>query len=86
MERMGSNMPRGIKGSGTPKIKKAIDDRIAAIEAEIEGHKAAIEKLAGDRKELIAEKRRETTNELLKVIEQSGMSPEQLLELVSGAK
>ena len=79
-------MPRGIKGSGIArKSRKPIDERIADIEKTIEEYKAKIADLNNQRKALLDEKERENRDELLKIISNSGMSAQQIQELIDKA-
>jgi len=76
-------LPRGVKGSGTtPRARKTLDEKIADIEKNIDAHKSAIAELTTQKKTLLEEKEREKTGELLKVIGESGMTADQLLELI----
>jgi len=80
-------MPRGVKGSGTPRTpKKSIDERIADIEKTIEAYKKQISELTAQKKALIEEKELERTSELLKALKETGMSTDQILELIKKNK
>jgi hypothetical protein len=71
-------MPRGVK--------KNIDDRIAEIDKVIEAHKNKLDDLKAERKALLEARELERTSELLKIIDESGMSTDQLIELVKKSK
>jgi hypothetical protein len=76
-------MPRGVKGTGTPrKPKKTIDEKVSDIDVAIEGLKAKIAELNKEKKSLLETRETEKTTELLKVINDSGMSASDLLALV----
>ena len=75
-------MPRGEKGTGAPRRRKSIEDKIADLDRSIEAHKNTIAELTNQKKVLIGEREREKTQELLKVMEASGMTADELIELV----
>ena len=77
-------MPRGVRGSGKP--KKSIDERINDIDKAIAVHKKEIAELTAQKKALLKDKKNENKNELLKVVSESGMTPEQLRELIDKVK
>jgi septal ring factor EnvC (AmiA/AmiB activator) len=80
-------MPRGVKGSGTPKkARKSIDQRISELQATIQEKKDSIKSLEDQMKMLYEEKKREQTTEILNVLKDTGMTPEELLELAKSAK
>lgn len=80
-------MPRGVKGSGEPRApRKTVNDKIAAIDAKIEKLKQEIAELTAQKKELENIKEQKKTSELLKVMEESGLSADELLEIAKTAK
>ncbi len=80
-------MPRGVKGSGTPaKPRKTTDQKIKSIDASIAKLKEQIADLNMKRKSLLEVKELEQKSELLKVIDQSGMTTDELLALVKSKK
>jgi hypothetical protein len=80
-------MPRGVKGSGTPrKSRKPTDERIADLDKKIEQKKREIADLNDQRNGLLESRELEKTNELLKLISDTGLSTDELLELARNAK
>jgi phage shock protein A len=77
-------MPRGVKGSGKP--KKTIDERIADIDVSIAGLKKDVSDLMAQKRSLQKEKKNENKNELIKVVAESGLTPDELLDLINKAK
>ena len=77
-------MPRGVKGSG--KARKTVDERIADIEKTIAGHKKSISTLNAQRRTLMKTRNSENKNELIKVVASSGMSADELRELIGKLK
>ena len=73
-------MARGVKGSG--KTRKTIDERLADVDGAIAGHKAAIADLMTQRRQLAKLKKNENKNELMKVVAASGISTDELRELI----
>ena len=81
-------MPRGVKGPGKTKktTKKTIDEKIADIEKSIADHKKAVSLLNAQRRALHKTKKSENKSELLKVVAESGMSADELRELIAKIK
>ena len=77
-------MPRGVKGSG--KTKKTIDEKIEIIEQTISDHKKTIADLNAQKRALIKSKKNENKNELIKVVAESGISTDELRELIDKIK
>ena len=77
-------MPRGVKGSG--KSKKTIDEKIADIEKAIAANKEAIADLMAQKRALMKAKKNENKNELMKVVAESGISTDELRELIGKIK
>ena len=75
-------MPRGQKGTGAPRRRKTIDEKIATIDKSIEMHKDAIAGLSNRRKALVGEREQEKNQELLKIMDETGLTADQLIELV----
>ena len=76
-------MPRGVKGSGMQKSGKSLDTKIAENEALIESLQAKLVDAKAKRKELQQIKNRHDLNEIQKIIQKSGISAEDLKELIA---
>ena len=79
-------MPRGVKGSGTPRQIKSLDERLAEIEATIETLTNQLSEAKAQRKILIAEKEKENATAIIKAMKKSGISTDELLDLIQGSK
>lgn len=77
-------MPRGVRGSG--KTKKTTDEKIADIEKAIAANKMATADLMAQKRALVRAKKSENKNELIKVVAESGMSTDELRELIGKIK
>ena len=77
-------MPRGVKGSG--KSKKTTDERIAEIEKAIAESKKVTAGLLAQKRALMRTKKSENKSELIKVIAESGVSTDELRELIGKIK
>ena len=77
-------MPRGVKGSG--KTRKTTDEKIADIEKAIAANKQATADLMAQKRALVRAKKSENKNELIKVVAESGMSTDELRELIGKIK
>ena len=77
-------MPRGVRGSGKP--RKSVDERIGEIDKAIDVHKKEIAALMVQRKALLKDKKNENKDELIKVVAESKLTPDQLRELINKVK
>ena len=77
-------MPRGVKGSG--KSRKTTADKIADIEKAIAEHKKEIANLNAQKRALVKKVDSESKNELIKVVADSGISTDELRELIGKIK
>jgi len=78
-------MPRGVKGSGTPRpVKKIkpIDERIAEIDSTIEALKKQLADANALRKALIDEQERKTADAILTAMKASGLDTQGVLDLI----
>ena len=75
-------MPRGVKGSGTPKTAKSLDAKIAENDARIESLQSQLDEAKSKRKELQQLKGKSEIEAIHKIIHKSGMSANQLKELI----
>ena len=78
-------MPRGVKGSGTPKPAKKIkslDERFAELDLTIETLTKQLSKAKAQRKALIAEKEKAEAHVILNAIKSSGMGTQEILDLI----
>jgi uncharacterized coiled-coil protein SlyX len=76
-------MPRGVRGSGK---NKNIDERIADIEAEISAQKKTVAALNAKKRKLLKEKNDESKNALMKIVANSGMTEDDLRNLIDKIK
>ncbi|MDR1439460.1 MAG: hypothetical protein LBJ10_05470 [Clostridiales bacterium] len=79
-------MPRGIKGSGPKKnLGRPIDEQVAEIDAEIAAYKQKISAAKKQRSALLNGKQKEYSEAISKVMKETGLTAEQLLELAKKA-
>ena len=76
-------MPRGVKGSGTPKTGKSIETKIAENDALIESLQAKLAEAKAKRKELLQIKSKSDLEAIQKIIHKSGLTPEELKNLIA---
>ena len=79
-------MPRGVKGSGKVKPPKSLESRIAENDALIESLQTKLTEARAKRKELRRIKEKSEIEAIQKIIHKSGMTPDQLKELISDKK
>ena len=79
-------MPRGVKGSGNAKPTKSLESRIAENDALIESLQTKLTEARAKRKELRRIKEKSDIEAIQKIIHKSGMTPDQLKELISDKK
>jgi len=80
------DMPRGVKGSGTARPGKSVDARIAENDALIESLQAKLTESKAKRKELHQIKSKADLEAIQKVIHKSGLTAEELKELIAEKK
>ena len=76
-------MPRGVKGSGPPRTGKSVDARIAENNALIESLQEKLSEAKAKRKELMQIKSKSDLEAIQKIIHKSGLTPEELKELIA---
>jgi len=79
-------MPRGVKGSGTPKKIKPVEERIAEVDLTIEALKKQLADANALRKALIEEQQRKDTQAILDAMKVSGLNTQELLDLIAEGK
>jgi predicted house-cleaning noncanonical NTP pyrophosphatase (MazG superfamily) len=75
-------MPRGVKGSGTARGGKSVDAKIAENDARIEALQAQLSEAKARRKELASVKSQSDLEAIQKIIHKSGLSPDELKDLI----
>lgn len=71
------------RGSRNKAQSLTVEERIAAIDAEIEGLQEQIKEKKAERRKLTAEKRAEDQKKLIAAVEKSGVSIDEIIAFVS---
>jgi len=79
-------MPRGVKGSGVKPPNKSIEDKIAEQDDIIKTCKSKIAEANRQKKALLETKEKQDAVVLLDIMKETGMTAQQLLDIVKGTK
>jgi len=75
-------MPRGVKGSGPPKPGKSIESKIADIDEVIDNLQTKLADAKARKKEFLQIKEQADLETIQKLIHKSGMTPDELKEMI----